>query len=120
MKTENVHNNNRKILFHAVCQDILNDEYDIRQVSKDVPYGALIGIGNSKLDKVFKHLKVLRLHAAYHDAFGYCKSQYNKGPGYSYIIPIPLNSCFIGHVTGLLFWIYSALFDRRLFVNLDI
>ena len=118
---ENTFNdNNRKRLFHAVCQEVLNDEYDTTKVLQDVPYGALIGIGNSNLDKILKNFKVLRLHAAYHDAFGYCKSQYDKGPGYSYIIPFPINSCFVGHVTGILYWIYAMLLARRLFNKLDV
>jgi hypothetical protein len=72
----------------------------------DVPYGGIIGIGNSNLDIPFRRLKIFRLHAALHDAFGYCKTKYNEGPGYSYIINIPWNSCLIGHVTGLFYCLY--------------
>jgi hypothetical protein len=110
----------RKILFHIVCEQILRDDYDEKTINQEVPYGSRIGMGNSYLDVVLSKVKIFRLHAAFHDALGHCKMKYDKGPGYSYIFHLPINSCFLGHVTGLLYWLYSFFFQRRLYNRLDI
>ena len=104
VKNEEVFLNQRKALFHAVCQELLGDDYDRDTIKKEVPYGSIIGIGNSYLDIILGKIKLFRIHAAYHDAFGYCKARYDKGSGYSYIIRVPFNSCFLGHVTGIMYW----------------
>lgn len=111
----------RHLLFLTVCEIILKDLYNSEKIEAEAPYGSLIGIGNSYLLEPFlKSLKIFRLHAAFHDAFGYCKSGYNKGPGYCYIINLPINSCFLGHITGLLFWIYLSIFNRKLYSSFNI
>lgn len=120
LKEDAVGVSQRNLLFHAICQELLKDDYDKEKVNKDVPYGSIIGIGNSYLDLIFNKMKIFRLHAAYHDAFGYCKTKYNKGPGYSYIVHLPINSCFLGHVTGLPFWLLMSLVNRTLYCKLDI
>lgn len=107
------------MLFHAACQEILKDSYNEKIISEDVPYGGLIGIGNSRLDSILNRFAVFRVHAAFHDAYGYCKSEYNKGPGYSYIIPFPFNSCFVGHVSGLIYWFCINMFNSKLFACLE-
>ena len=66
-------NSNRRNYFLAafslffVSSDNLN--YDI--LIKLRPYGGLIGIDNSSLDKYLKNSKILRLHAILHDAAGF-------------------------------------------------
>ena len=42
------------------------------------PYGGLIGIDNSSLDKYLKVSKILRLHAILHDAGGFIYEIYNR------------------------------------------
>lgn len=120
LKTVNFSLSKRKILFHAVCQEVLKDEYDENKINEEVPHGGLIGIGDSYLDLILNKFKIFRVHAAYHDAFGYCKSKFNKGPGYSYIIPFPFNSCFIGHVTGLYYWLYLTVSRSSFIARLDV
>ena len=56
------------------------------------PYGGLIGIDNSSLDKYFKSYKILRLHAFLHDASGFVFEYSEKGPGYSYVLPCPVTN----------------------------
>ena len=50
----------------------LDPEIDLDIALKLRPYGGLIGIDNSALDKYFKSFKILRLHAILHDASGFC------------------------------------------------
>ena len=100
-------NTPRKNAFLAVCYS-LNSEINLRYVNELAEFGGLIGRGNSNLDFFFKCFKVFRLHAIFHDAFGFMKSKYNVGPGYVYAIlkkPIFANSMFLGLITGLAYWL---------------
>ena len=108
---------NQHLLFQAACL-MLHPDMDIEQFSKKYPHGGKIGIGNSWLNTIFKYSKMLRLHAAFHDAFGVMKTEYNIGPGYCYAEPRPgsrPNLCFMGHGTGIGFWIYMFIFQRELY-----
>ena len=69
-------------------------------------FGGLIGYGNSCLDSVFRYSKVFRLHAILHDAAGAVRAHSGKGPGYCYMFGRGPNSCLLGHVTVLLFFLY--------------
>ena len=40
-------------------------------MDKELPFGGLIGYGNSYLDSILCYSKVFRLHAILHDAAGY-------------------------------------------------
>ena len=74
------------------------------------PYGGLIGIDNSSLDKYLKVSKILRLYAILNDAGGFIYDIYNEGPGYSYIFPWKSSNCFSGHLSGILFCLYIKIF----------
>ena len=71
----------RQLYFVAACS-LLDPEVDGEIALKFRPYGGFIGIDNSRLDPLLKPSKVLRLHAALHDAAGFIKDRRNKGPGY--------------------------------------
>lgn len=104
-------NTRRKNAFLAVCYCI-NNEIKLHDVNALAEFGGLIGPGNSKLDQYFKHFKIFRLHAIFHDAFGFMKSNYDEGPGYVYAMtskPIFTNSMFLGHITGLAYWVFMKL-----------
>ena len=60
------------------------------------PFGGLIGIDNSSLDKYLKLSKILRLHAILHDAGGFIYEIYNQGPGYSYMLPWKIATVLAG------------------------
>ena len=69
----------RQLYFSAACS-LLDPEVDGEIALKFRPYGGYIGIDNSRLDPLLKRSKVLRLHAALHDAAGFIKDCRNKGP----------------------------------------
>ena len=103
--------------FLATCK-YLNPRADLDYVVKTIPFGGIIGIDNSKLDYFFRYFKLIRLHAILHDASGFVKSNYNIGPGYCYALsfmPISINNCFLGHVSGLLYCLYHKLFHKSLY-----
>lgn len=106
----------RKNYFLAACkcwdQNVVLDE-----VNENTPYGGTIGIGDSFLDNIFHHFKIFRLHAVLHDSAGVMRSKYNVGPGYCYALHnFPINSCFMGHISGILYCICLKLFSS--FYNL--
>ena len=91
----------RQLYFVAACS-LLDPEVDGEIALKFRPYGVFIGIDNSRLDLLLKRSKVLRLHAALHDAAGFIKDCRNKDPGYVYAFRYsPVNNCLFGHLTGI-------------------
>ena len=89
---------------------------ELESISKNCPHGGLIGIGNSQpiLEAILSRSKVIRLHACIHDAAGYVKSTYNLGPGYVYCFGVTntrcWNSCYFGHVSGIVLCLFYKLF----------
>ena len=104
-------NTARKNYFIAACKTLDNSIIlDIANTTR--PYGGTIGIGNSRLDVILKHFKIFRLHAILHDAAGYMRDCHEVGPGYCYVWNnFPINSCLLGHITGLSYCIYLKLFN---------
>ena len=111
-------NTRRKNLYLSVCQ-CLDDRISTREMDQLFPYGGVIGYGNSKLDIIFRHSKVFRLHAILHDAAGAVRSHTGRGPGYCYMIGRGPSSCLLGHVTGLLFCLYVKIFVPCIFNFID-
>ena len=101
----------RKNYFIAACK-LLDDSVCIQNIEEDNPYGGTIGIGNSKLDILFRWSKIFRLHAIMHDAAGYMRRQHNVGPGYCYVFSgCPINSCLLGHLSGILYCSFLKFFS---------
>ena len=90
------------------------------EIDRDRPFGGIIGRGNSCLDRVLSWSKIMRLHAIVHDSHGYLKSEYGIGPGYSYVINLPWNSCLLGHVSGVAYLLKFKLTNRELYRQIDI
>ena len=65
--------------FLATCLQ-LDPNIDLNIALKLRPYGGIIGIDNSSMDKYFKSFKILRLHAILHDAAGFVHEFSEKGP----------------------------------------
>ena len=63
----------------------------------------------------FRHFKVFRLHAILHNAAGAVPAHSAKGPGYCYMIERGPSSCMLGHVSGLLFFLYLRTFLPSIF-----
>ena len=100
-----------KNAFFALCKVISSDK-DLKVIISQGEHGGLIGPGNSRLHPFLQNFKHFRVHVAFHDAFGFMKTQYNLGPGYVYALgkkPIFKYCCLLGHVTGLSVWIYLNL-----------
>ena len=87
----------------AYFSEIEGFDFDI--ALKLRPYGGIIGIDNSSVDKYLKISKILRLHAILHDAGGFIYEIYNQGPGYSYMFPWKSSNCFSGHLSGIMFFL---------------
>ena len=102
------HNSVRKNLFLSACF-CWDSRLSIREMDQKCKFGGLIGYGNSYLDSVFRYSKVFRLLAKLHDAAAAVRAHSGKGPGYCYMIARGPNSCFLDHVTGLLFCLYAKL-----------
>ena len=100
-------NETTKNAFLAVCM-LVDPNSDLHVINKMAPHGGLIGPGNSRLHEYLKHFKILRAHAAFHDAYGFMK-EYGLGPGYVYMVSNFPSHFLLGHLTGVLFWIIFKL-----------
>ena len=112
----------RKLFFLATCKTIYED-CNIDEIDRLCPFGGIIGIGDSHLEQILGGFKLFRLHAMIHDACGFIRSNYQKGPGYAYLFPqLPdwLNCCLLGHVTGILYCIYLKFFQSVVYKKLDL
>ena len=97
------------LYFLATCLH-LDPEIDLDIALKLGPYGGLIGIDTSALDKYFQSFKILRLHAILHDASGFVYEYSEKSPGYSYVIPCSVTNEYLGHVPGIVVCLYVKSF----------
>ena len=70
-------------LFFFSSENGLNYE----AVIKFRPFGGLIGIHDSSLDKILKYSKILHLHAILPDAAGFADKAYNTSHSYCYMLP---------------------------------
>ena len=104
--------------FLATCL-YLDADNNMDFVLKNRPYGGLIGIDNSSLDKHLKQFKFLRILAILHDAAGYLQEKNHTGPGYTYVLPCPIKNCSLVHVTGIAFYLFLKAFKLKLFRLLE-
>ena len=88
-------------------------------MDQKIKFGGTIGYGDSYLEFLFRHFKLIRLHAKLHDAAGAVRAHSDKGPGYCYMIGRGPNSCLLDHVTGLLFCLYVKIFLPSIFNSVD-
>ena len=97
-----LHNSTRRNFFLIACYR-LDNSIPLREVDQIYLLDGKIGFGDPYLDSVFCYSKVFRLHAILYHAAGAPQVQSGKGPGYCYMIGRKPNTCFFGHVTGLMF-----------------
>ena len=83
---------------------LIDPKVDVNAVDKIAPYGGLIGPGDSALHEYLKDSKVLRVHAIFHDAYGFMKEKYKTGPGYMYMISNFPSHFLLGHISGIIHW----------------
>ena len=107
------HNSIRKKLFLSACF-CWDSRISLDEMGQKIKFGGTIGFGDSYLEFLFRHFKVLRLHAILHGAAGAVRAHSGKGFGYCYTIGRGPKSCLLCHVTGLLFCLYVKIFDKEL------
>ena len=115
-------NSDRRNYFLAACSVFFfssENELNYDVAIKLRPYGGLIGIVDSSLDKYLKDSKILRLHAILHDAAGFVDEVYNTGPTYCYMLPWKCNSSLIGHLSGITFCLFVKLTRPELYQLLE-
>ena len=111
-------NSVRKNLFLSAsfCWD---SRLSLCEMDQKFKFGGNIGYGDSYLEFLFRHLKVITLHAILHDAAGAVLAHSFRGPGYCYMVGRGPNSCLLGYVTGLLFCLYVKLLLHSIFNYVD-
>ena len=122
MKKTYPENSDRRNYFLAACSlfffSIENDlNYDV--AIKLRPYGGLIGIDDSSLDKYSNDSKILRLHLILQDAARFVDEVYNTDPTYCYMLPWKCNSSLIGHLSGIIFFLFVKLTRPELYHLLE-
>ena len=111
-------NSVRKNVFLSACF-CWDSRLSLREMDQKFEFCGTIGYGNSTLEFVCRHLEAFRLHAILNYAAGAVRSHSGKVPGYCSMIGRGQNSCFFGHVTGLLICIYVKLFLTPIFNTID-
>ena len=71
----------RKNLFLSACF-CWDSRLSLREMEQKFKFGGTIGYGDSYLEFLIRHFKVIRLHAILHDAAGAVGVHSGKGPGY--------------------------------------
>ena len=112
------HNSVRRNLFLSACF-CWNSRLSFREMDRKNNFGRTIGYGSSYLELLFRHSKIFKLHAILHDPTRAVWAHSGKGPGYCYMIGRGSNSCFLGHVTELLFCLYVKIFLPSIFNSVD-
>ena len=112
------HNSDRKTFFQVNVSVGLLDFHYVRQMKK-ITFGGTISYGDSYLELSVRHFKVFRLQALLHVFVGAEKSHGGEDLGHSHMIGQGPNSCLLGHVTGILFFLYLKLFLLSIFISVD-
>ena len=115
-------NTNRRNYFLAACSLFFLSTTN--HINNDVaiklrPFGGLIGMEKSSLDKYLSDSKNLRMHAILHDAAGFVREVYNTGPTSCYVLPWKCNNSLIGHLSGITFCSYIKLRKPKLYHLLE-
>ena len=112
------HNSVRKNLFVSACF-CWDSRLSSREMDQKLKFGGTIGYGDSYLEFLFRHFKILTIQATLHDAAGAVRAHGAKGPGYCYMMGGGPNSCLLGHETGLFFCLYVKTFLPSIFNSVD-
>ena len=76
------HNSVRKNLFLSACF-CSHSRLSLREMDQKLKFGGTIGYGDSSLEFLFRHFKIIRLHVILHNAAG---AHSGKVPRYCYMI----------------------------------
>ena len=89
--------------------------FDFERALKLRPYASIFSIYKSSLEKYLKISKDLRMQAILYNHSGSIYESYNQGPAYSYMLPWKSSNCFSGHLSVVLFCMYSKNLIQKLF-----
>ena len=87
-----------------------DSKLSLREMDQKLKFDGTVGYGDSHLELLFHHFKVIRLPPKQHDAAGAVTALSGKGPRYCYMLGRGPKSCLLGHVTGILLCLYVKLF----------
>ena len=118
LKTSFKHKCVRKNLFPGACF-FWDSGLSLRELDQKIKFGGIFGYGDSYLEFLFRHFKVIRLHAILQDAAGAVRPHIGKVSGYCHIIGRGSLSCLLRHVTGPFFRVYVKLFLPSIFNSVD-
>ena len=110
-------NSTSKNAFLAVCWS-LDETIDLHKVNSKAPFGGYIGPGDSSLHDLLKFSKIIRMHAIFHDAHGYMRTENGIGPGYVYTLTdkkLFRNNMLLGHFSRILYWTFVKFFNSEYF-----
>ena len=113
----------RKNYFLAACK-CMNPHIDLYDVNVKSLFGGLIGVDDSRLERMFSFSKIMQMHALLHDASGFMRRYSNERSGYIYVLgthsPELLNTCFLGHTAGVFYCCFLKIVDRKFFKSFDV
>ena len=102
--------NSARIFLFLCAGSSWDSRLSLRERNQNFNFGGTIGYGDTHLEFVFRHFKVLRLQAILHDAAAAVSAHKGKGPGYWYTIEPGWNPYPLDHVTRKRFCFYVKLF----------
>ena len=83
----------------------MDETIDLHKVNSKAPFGGDIGPADSSLHDLLKFSKIIRMHAIFHDAHGYMRTENGIGPGYVYTLTdkkLFRNNMLLGHFSAIL------------------
>ena len=98
---------------------LLNPDINLKEMNQKIPSGGLIGYRNSCIDYFLHTPKFLDYMQFYMTLLDLWILLRKKCPGYCYAAPRLPSSCFLGHVTGLLFCLYVKIFAPSVYALFD-
>ena len=91
----------------------------LREMDQKHKFAGTIVYGDSYLEFLFCHSKVIRLHATIHNAASAVQAHIGRSAGYCYMIDWRRISCLIGHMIGLQICLYVRIFLPSIFNSVD-
>ena len=91
---------------------------NLHDIKDFAAYGGLKVPGKTYMDPCLNYFKLFRMHAVFHDAFGFMKSNFDLGPSNVYAVTeklLTVNNMLLGHLSGLAYWFYLKLFRGTLY-----
>ena len=105
-----------KNAFLAVCY-CLDKNINLHDINDLAPLDGLIVRGKCYMDHCLSFLKLFRMHAVFHGAFAFMRSNFDVGPCYVYAVTekqLFVSNMLLGQLSGLAYWFHLKLFRDSL------